>query len=82
MPYKRFTMTMAELLKATWVDPSFASCSVDALKAANSLHEWCVREENYEVVEAFTTELLRELKVALVFTRGKRPIKREKIWQQ
>lgn len=64
------------------VDPSFASCSVDALKAANSLHEWCVREENYEVVEAFTTELLRELKVALVFTRGKRPIKREKIWQQ
>ena len=72
-------------IDAVLVDPSFFTGSVvaeDALQAAKLLKEWCIREENNEVVISFTYELLSDLQGALVFPRGRRPLNREKIWQQ
>ena len=70
---------------AVLVYPSFFTGSVvteDALQAAKLLKEWCIREENNEVVIGFTYELLSDLQGALVFPCGRRPLNREKIWQQ
>ena len=46
------------------------------------LKEWCVSEENDELVKGFTSELLGDLQGALVFPRGRCPLNRERIWQQ
>ena len=59
--------------------------------AVDALHvqEWCVGEENDEHVkgftselQGFTSELLGDLQGALVFPRGRRPLNKEKMWQQ
>ena len=72
-------------IDAVLVDSSFFTVSVvaeDALQAAKLLKEWCIREENNEVVIGFTYELLSDLQGALVFPHGRPPLNREKIWQQ
>ena len=72
-------------IDAVLVDPSFFTGSVvaeDALQAAKLLKEWCIHEENNEVVIGFTYELLSDLQGALVFPPGQCPLNRERIWQQ
>ena len=70
-------------IDAVLVDPSFLSVvAEDALQAAELLKEWCIHEENNEVVIGFTYELLSDLQGALVFPRRRLPLNREKIWQQ
>ena len=72
-------------IDAVLVDPSLFTGSVvaeDALYSAKLLKEWCIREENNEVVIGFIYELLSDLQGALVFPRGRRPLNRERIWQQ
>ena len=70
-------------IDAVLVDPSFLSVvAEDVLQAAELLKEWCIHEENNEVVIGFTYELLSDLQGALVFPRGRLPLNREKIWQQ
>ena len=70
-------------IDAVLVDPSFFTGSVvaeDALQAVKLLKEWCIREENNEVVIGFTYELLSDLQGALVYPSGRRPLNRENIY--
>ena len=67
-------------IHAVLVDPSFFTGSVvaeDALQAAKLLKQWCIREENNEVVIGFTYELLSDLQGALVFPCGRLPQQRK-----
>ena len=74
-----------KVIVAVLVDLSFSTgsaVSADALRTAKALQEWCVCEQNDELVKDFTSELLSDLQGALVFPRGRRPLNRKKIWQQ
>ena len=67
-------------IDAVLVHPSFFTGSVvaeDALQAAKLLKQWCIREENNEVVIGFTYELLSDLQGALVFPCGRLPQQRK-----
>ena len=80
-----YSSALLKAIDAVLVDPSFSTGSAvaaDALHAAKTLQEWCVSEENDEIVKGFTSELLGDLQGALVFPRGRRPLNRERIWQQ
>ena len=80
-----YCSALFKAIDAVLVDPSFSTGSAvasDALRAAKTLQEWCVREENDELVKGFSSELLGDLQGALVFPRGRRLLNREKIWQQ
>ena len=80
-----YSSALLKAINAVLVDPSFSTGSAvaaDALHTAKTLQEWCVSEENDELVKGFTSELLGDLQGALVFPHGRRTLNRERIWQQ
>ena len=84
MPLKRqhcdVLLCIVQSIVAVLVDLSFSTgsaVSADALRAAKALQEWCVCEQNDELVKDFTSELLSDLQGALVFPRGRCPLNME-----
>ena len=73
-----------DAINATLGDPSFitgSDVSADALKATQTLKNWCEGETNRHFLAAFSEGLVKDLEGAVGTTSTLNCLNREKVWR-